>query len=295
MRNGHLVYVGGGDPHFLARVVREDQVAAVLAELEARDHPAVVGRHHRRAEGLVDVAIRVENVLQQPLRAALPHAVELRAHLAAHVGDAMAIRTGLGEDGPARIDRGRRLRMVGGHAGDHLTDHIVGRRQVAGEFRNPLVDLGRPGGLQPAHDRFVLQEPGRSLPGGHAIEEQLGARLRRGKRDREGLLQGRGRGDDRRGEGVAGLPRVGRAELAGDGLPQGHRLGPAAGDRRQHRNRPLVVDRRRRGGGRGPDINRQLRIPQNAERLPGKRRQSQLLGHLERERDDAGGRDRAAA
>ena len=54
-------------------------IAAIVANPQTRDDAAVGERNDRRAKRGIDVAVRVEDVLEQPLGTTIRDAVELRA------------------------------------------------------------------------------------------------------------------------------------------------------------------------------------------------------------------------
>src|SRR4051795_3303709 len=72
-----------GDREFPALAVCEDERLALLAALEAREDVAVLQADDAVAEGEVDVAAGVKEVLGDAVDAALADAVELRADLRA--------------------------------------------------------------------------------------------------------------------------------------------------------------------------------------------------------------------
>ena len=94
--------------NFLALVVGEDDDLTLLAKDEARNCLTVRQIQRRGPEGLIDVAIRVEDVFEQPIHAADADTIELGANLGALIGDLMAGSAVLLEDlGPLRgIDLG---------------------------------------------------------------------------------------------------------------------------------------------------------------------------------------------
>ena len=67
-----------GDADLLALRVGQDEDLALLAEQQARDDLAVLQRQGGDAERLVDVAVRVEDVLDEAVEPAAADAVELR-------------------------------------------------------------------------------------------------------------------------------------------------------------------------------------------------------------------------
>ena len=95
---------------------------------------AVVRLDDRLAEAGIDVAVRVEDVLDQPLRAACGDAVEIRTDVAARVAEAVADRAALLKDCAPSWRRVSRLCAEELRAfGDHLVEPRVFGREVFGQ------------------------------------------------------------------------------------------------------------------------------------------------------------------
>ena len=96
--------------------IGEDDVVALLAKIGADEETAVCGLDGRLAEEGIDVAIRVEDVFDQPRRAARDDAVEIRADIAAVVAEAVArgavLRRKAARRGPGRVSLFRKLSCV---------------------------------------------------------------------------------------------------------------------------------------------------------------------------------------
>ena len=118
-----------GDPDLLALGVGQHQDGAFLAEEEARDELAILEGELGRAEGLVDVAVGVEDVLQQTFEAPDPHAVELGADLRPLAADLVTGRAMRLE----RLRPGRGVVPARGEAGASGLEELVQAEVGGGE------------------------------------------------------------------------------------------------------------------------------------------------------------------
>ena len=103
---------------------------------------AVGGRHGDHSEGLVDIAIGIENVFQEPLWPPLPHAVELRADRRSFAAEAMAVGADPAKDSCALLERCCLFGMVRGHASDQLLQLLVGWREIFRQLAETPVKIG---------------------------------------------------------------------------------------------------------------------------------------------------------
>jgi len=87
-----------GHPHFLPLGIRHDQHFSFLAEQQAGDDLAALEGEVGDAEALIDVAIGVQDVLEQPLEPAAADAVELGTDPGALALELVAVRAALLEN-----------------------------------------------------------------------------------------------------------------------------------------------------------------------------------------------------
>src|SRR5207247_8816583 len=120
-------------------LLADDAGAGAFVLVDDSGHAASARRlDHRAAERALDVAVRIEHGLDQPIQAAVSDPVELRRHGLAPPSDLVAARAILFEHLRSCL-RSSGTRAVGGPTAlDPTLERLLFRRQPLGQLRRAL-------------------------------------------------------------------------------------------------------------------------------------------------------------
>src|SRR5262249_18705160 len=136
-----LALVDGGPGHtdLLSLGVGQDEHLALLAQQEARDHLTILESEDGGPERLVDVAIRVEDILRKAVEPAAADAIELRSDPRALAAELVANPAVLLVHRHARLGRMGRGAESGPPTIDEFVELLVGRRETGEQRLEPLL------------------------------------------------------------------------------------------------------------------------------------------------------------
>src|SRR5262249_55193339 len=142
-----------------------------------------------RAECLIDIAIGVEDVLQDAIHAANAEAVELRANLGALAGDLMTDATVFLEDRGARRRIGLCLEKERSPPNELLLQLLIGRGQAPGQAGHPSLPVRDLRAFELDLDGPFQQQASRGFAHGYSLQQLLSAWRAAGETDRNLRLQ----------------------------------------------------------------------------------------------------------